>query len=529
LVATYHPRKGDENMKLNSRRQFLAEVGQGMLVASVGTSLAMDLGVYSKALAGDAPAGRLTFGALESLVSLMEETPADKLLTLAVAKLQGGTVLRTLVAAGALANARAFGGQDYDGYHTFMALAPSYQMAQELPENRRALPVLKVLHRNARFIQRSGGCEHEALHEIEPDTAIKTSGDDRSLRDLIRKNDQAKAERTLASLAQGPIDEAFKQVQFCVQDDIDVHRVVLSWRAWETLDLTGKEQALTLLRQSVRFCVNSEQQRMKYNRPEPGVRAALPKLLDQYRLLSRKPGDRKADDAWIEKMCQAIYVGNREQAADVVAAALADGISPADVGEAISLAANRLVLRDPGRTRSEQGKPVGSVHGASVGVHASDSANAWRNIARVSDHRNSVASLIVAGYHTAGQAGYAAQKPYPWPEHLEGVKSTDAAALLAEAESAIKAKDQVRACAVVHRYGELGHPSRPVFDLCLRYAISEDGALHAEKFYRTVTEEFATTRPAFRWRQLVALARVTASEYGFPAPGYADACRLLKV
>jgi hypothetical protein len=36
-------------------------------------------------------------------------------------------------------------------------------------------------------------------------------------------------------------------------------------------------------------------------------------------------------------------------------------------------------------------------------------------------------------------------------------------------------------------------------------------------------------RPAFRWRQLVALARVTASEYGQPAPGYAEACALLKL
>ena len=68
-----------------------------------------------------------------------------------------------------------------------------------------------------------------------------------------------------------------------------------------------------------------------------------------------------------------------------------------------------------------------------------------------------------------------------------------------------------------------------MFDLLLRYAVSEDGALHAEKYYRTVTEEFTTTRPAFRWRQLVALARVTASEFGQPAPGYADACRLLGV
>jgi hypothetical protein len=76
--------------------------------------------------------------------------------------------------------------------------------------------------------------------------------------------------------------------------------------------------------------------------------------------------------------------------------------------------------------------------------------------------------------------------------------------------------------------GTLGQPARPVFDLLLKYAISEDGALHAEKYYRTVSEEFANTRPAFRWRHLAALARVTASEYGFPAPGHAQARELLK-
>ena len=65
--------------------------------------------------------------------------------------------------------------------------------------------------------------------------------------------------------------------------------------------------------------------------------------------------------------------------------------------------------------------------------------------------------------------------------------------------------------------------------MLLRYAVSEDGALHAEKFYRTATEEFAATRPAFRWRQLLALARVTASAYGYAAPGHDEACRLLGV
>src|SRR4029078_4513514 len=65
--------------------------------------------------------------------------------------------------------------------------------------------------------------------------------------------------------------------------------------------------------------------------------------------------------------------------------------------------------------------------------------------------------------------------------------------------------------------------------LLLGFAVSEDGALHAEKYYRTVTEEFASCRGAFRWRHLAALARVTGSEHGVPAPGYQQARELLKV
>ena len=233
---------------------------------------------------------------------------------------------------------------------------------------------------------------------------------------------------------------------------------------------------------------------------------------------------------WIEQLSHTIYASTREQAAEAVAEALADGFSPEAVGEAISLAANQLVLHDPGRKKEDSpAKPIGSVHGASVGVHASDAANAWRNIARVSDRRNTVASLIVGAYHTAGQAAGSIPSRTRSPSTAKRSARSRPTSLLAEAEAAIKANDQVRACALVHRYGELGRPARPVFDLLLRYAISEDGALHAEKYYRTVTEEFAAARPAFRWRQLAALARVTASEYGFPAPGIAEARKLLGV
>ena len=123
-----------------SRREFLADVGKGMITATIGCGLASELGLAS----AHAEETRLEFGSLEPLVRLMQETPAKNLVPVLVAKLRSGVELRQLVAAGALANARTFGGEDYVGFHTMMALAPGYHMAQELPTEQQPLPVLKV-------------------------------------------------------------------------------------------------------------------------------------------------------------------------------------------------------------------------------------------------------------------------------------------------------------------------------------------------------------------------------------------------
>jgi hypothetical protein len=272
------------------------------------------------------------------------------------------------------------------------------------------------------------------------------------------------------------------------------------------------------------------------HRSRESSRELVPKLLEEHKLLDRSPGTREPEDAWVEKFSQTLFISNAEQAAAAAAAALAEGIAPDAIGEAISLTANQLVLRDHGRTPREEslGKPPGSVHGDSIGVHASDSANAWRNMAKVSNRRNCCASLILGAFQVADDrtnrgGDFAKWEPLPFKYHVDHVKSTDVEGLLREADEAIRANLQGHALAVAHRYGELGHPPRPMFDLLLRYAVSEDGSLHAEKFYRTVSEEFRSSRPAFRWRYVLGLARVTASEYGRPAAGMAEARSLLRV
>ncbi len=513
----------------STRREFLAGVGQGMLVASIGYEVAMGLGLSPAAAAEEAPKA-LAFGNLEPLVCLMQETPADHLLPELAARLSSGTPLRDLLRAGVLANVRSFGGEDYIGFHTMMAMSPAWHMSGELPAESQALPVFKVLYRNTANIQSQGGRKHEVLHPVEPAPLPANTVAGEAIRDAIRRRDLKAAEAMLATVAASSPEEAFNAVLYPVHDQDEVHRVVMPYRAWDLLSLVGMEHAHTMLRQSLHYCMEN------YSGNHESPKDLLPKVMEEHKLLDRTPGTRKMGDAWVDKFCHTLFESTPEQAAHATGAAIAEGIAPADISEAIMLAANQLILRDAGRTPAMEvpGKPVGSVHGDSIGVHACDSANAWRHMAQITNPRNCFASLIIGAHQVAKDriergGDFQHWHPLPVQYHIDQIKTKDATALLRDADNAIRGNQQAHAAALIHRYGELGHDPRAACDLMLRFAISEDGALHAEKFYRTCTDEFTTARPAFRWRYLTALARVTASEYGRPAPGMAQAHELLKV
>lgn len=513
-----------------SRREVLRDVGRGMFVAGLGAALTSDLGLGR--LRADDATDHLTFGDLDPLVEFIRSTPPDKLLPAAVKKLADGTDLKKLTAAAALANARAFGGEDYVGFHTLMALAPAYHMAAEEADPKlRPLAVLKVLFRNATRLSETDGAHHETLKPVAAAADKTLTG--ASLRDAVRKVDADRAEKTFAALCQADPNAALNPLMEMVDDGTEVHRIVLVSKSWELLDFVGRANTHTLLRQSVRYCLKSEAYPNQVSRFQ-AVREVLPKMLDQHKLAGKKFGTRQLDDAGLEKLTDAVFAGSPADAAGAVAEALAAGFAPEAVGEALSLAANQLVLRDQGRPKewAQPNKPTGSCHGDSVGVHACDSIHAWRAIARAGDARTTASSLILGAYQVAWDRSVRPEflkwEPYPRSEQSEQVKSVPADKLLTELDAAIRTNDQGRAAALTARLGEGSKPDpKAVFAVLRKYAVSEDGALHAEKYYRTATEEFAAARSSLRWRQLVALARVTASAHGYAAPGVAEAKRLL--
>lgn len=510
----------------HGRRQFLSRIGGGMFAATVGSSLAFDLGLHPASAADGST--ELTFGRLEPLVDMLQSTPLEKLLPAVVAQWKTGTSLRDLVAAAALANGRAFGGEDYIGFHTLMALRPALAMAEDMPTEAALLPILKVLYRNSARIQETGAGEH---HALAPLTSSDATGDAQSIRQAVHDRNRDLAEARLAGAVEKSIAGGWNDLLTTAEESNDVHRVVLVHRVWDMLDLVGEEHALTMLRQSLRYCVKNEEWAAKH---AAGLREKLPQWIDQFHLQDLAWGTRPADSAWVQSFSDTLFTSSPEQAAEAAAAALKDGICPPRIFEAISLTANQLLLRDKGRTGNQvqPGKPEGSVHGDSIGVHASDSAHAWRGIAVAGDalHRNT--AVVLAAHQVAKDrlergGDFQNWKPRPWADDLEPVKAESKEQLLSDLKSAIEDQNQSRACAIVAKYGQLNQPERELFDLLKGYAITQDGALHAEKYFHTTRADFALSGPETRWRHVVALARVTASEFGKDAPGMAQAHELL--
>src|SRR5262249_16021455 len=157
--------------------------------------------------------------------------------------------------------------------------------------------------RNSSRIAARGG--KEVLLPVEAGRLGKDRICGELLRDATRKSDRQAAEKTFAALAKGSANEALDHLMYAVADNPEVPRVVLAYRAYDMLDLVGKEHAHPLLRQSVRYCVDAE--RWSSNVRHGDCRAVLPKLLEKHGLLKKAAGTRKLDDAGLERLSQNIF------------------------------------------------------------------------------------------------------------------------------------------------------------------------------------------------------------------------------
>ena len=333
---------------------------------------------------------RLTFGPLEPLVALMQETPADKLLPILVEKLKDGTDLRELVAAAALANARTFGGQDYVGYHTFMALAPPTRWPASCPRPSGRCRCSRCSTATPTASRRwAAGRTRCCTRSSRPRRPTARPGGE-ALREATRKQDMDGAERTFAALAGGPLDEAFNDLQYLVQDDVErpPRRPGLAGLGHARPDRARSTPTRCCASRSASaWTRRATSSKNRLGRPAAGPPAEAARPVPAAGPARRRPaaGRRLGRAAGPDDL--------RRRAASRPPTR---SPRPWPRGSRPRRSARRSRWRrtssssaTPAAPKADApGKPRGSVHGDSVGVHASDAANAWRNIARVSNPRN---------------------------------------------------------------------------------------------------------------------------------------------
>ncbi len=104
-----------------------------------------------------------------------------------------------------------------------------------------------------------------------------------------------------------------------------------------------------------------------------------------------------------------------------------------------------------------------------MGVHGSDSANAWRHLAEVSTGLNRFSCLMIGGWQIArdrDNPGNLLDQPLPVKYHIDRQNGLDGPALLTRLDEAIRNNLQAHATAIVHSYGNSAFPPNPYLTCC---------------------------------------------------------------
>jgi hypothetical protein len=311
---------------------------------------------------------------------------------------------------------------------------------------------------------------------------------------------------------------------------LDDHYFIFPAFTWRAVEWLGQEYLPILMRPAVRYV-------SRY--PTAPAIPEIESLLSEHQLLTRPLRQHTGDDetAAIGRLGDAI--SQCSIFADIppmLAKALADGLSLAGTGEALSIGAAGLFLR--------------SLTGNPMDVHLHTGINLRRYLVQLEgiSLRNKLLALLL--WHTGPEvrstqnrleaslqpdAAAVAALPYQTQEELldaitESIyhqPPTDWAAVsnLGQMRAVPEVKITVN---LAQQYVNLGYDAS-AFIARLAEIVCHDNftEMHAFKHHQAVVEEFYATREPWRWRHLVAGAQASAISFGKNMEIYEEAIELL--
>src|SRR5947208_10811109 len=301
------------------------------------------------------------------------------------------------------------------------------------------------------------------------------------------------------------------------KNQLDDHYFLFPVFTWRALEYLGWEYARYVGRAPVRYVTR------------PTADASLEDvdgLIGQYELLERDLRVETGEDETAAITALADDIGRCSQFGEIpemLARALAHGVSLEGVGEGLSVGGSILFLR------SQTGNPMD--------VHINTGANTRRYLLRQPElsRRTKLRALLV--WHTGPEVLMAqrmlAPDVQPEPERVAALRPRAQNDLLDDIEALIarlpvgerlpkgnlatwRSTDEVKqAAARAQQYANAGYDPEALIARLGKIACRDNfSEMHALKHHQATYEEFHATRPSLRWRHLVAAVQAAAISHG---------------
>jgi hypothetical protein len=301
------------------------------------------------------------------------------------------------------------------------------------------------------------------------------------------------------------------------KNQLDDHYFLFPVFTWRALEYFGWEYARYIGRAPVRYIT----------RPTaPATTADVDELIRRYELLERDLRAETGEDETPAITALADEIGRVNEFAEIpemLARALAGGLSLAGVGEGLSVGGSTLFLR------SQTGNPMD--------VHINTGANTRRYLLRQPELSRRIKLQALLMWNTGPEVRMAqrmlAPDRQPEPERVAALPPRSEDALLDEIESLIgrlpvgerlpaanlaswRSTDEVKqAAALAQQYADQGCRPEPLIETLAKIACRDNFTeMHAFKHHQATYEEFHATRPSLRWRHLVAAVQAAAISHG---------------
>ncbi len=473
---------------------------------------------------------------IEPLVRFVEETAPEHIVARTHDKLAAGTPVKDMLLAGALAVVRSSDlppGHHGGPLHPLAGLHAVRHIAARLPGEYARLPVIQNVAVANKHIH-SPAMGPYILADAEPvseqDSVEATL---ESFRSAAGRGVYHACDHYYLYLLQrlSPMQVLEHLLHIAIpKNQLDDHYFLFPVFTWRGLEYLGWEYAKFIGRAPVRYV----------------TRPTMPASLDDVDALIAKFGLLERDLRFatgadetpaITALADEIGRCNRFSAVpEMLAQALADGLSLEGTGEALSVGGSTLFLR------SQTGNPMD--------VHINTGANTRRYLLRQPElsMRTKLQALLV--WHTGPEVLMAqrmlAPDIQPEAERVAALPWRAEDDLLQEIEDLIaslpvgerlpkaniatwRSTDEVKqAAALGQQYADAGYAPEALITLLGKIACRDNfSEMHALKHHQATYEEFHATRPSLRWRHLVAAVQAAAISHGRVQDVYEHAAEVM--